>query len=82
MRFNRKKRCFEVINDTGLITDHVCGDSVREVKANGYLVAAAPDLLETLEEVLPFISNPIYPFHENAMVAQAEKAIAKAKGKK
>ena len=58
------------------------GISKAQARANARLIAAAPDLLETLEEVLPFISNPIYPFHENAMVAQAEKAIAKAKGKK
>ena len=52
LKFNEEYRCNEVVKEgRGVICDP-CGDSYEEAKANGRLIAAAPELLETLKKLL------------------------------
>lgn len=48
-----------------------------EDRANARLITSAPDLLEVLEESLPFIG---YGQHVPDIIAKVEAAISKAKG--
>lgn len=54
--------------------------SAEEAKANAYLVAAAPDLLKSLQEFLEIAE--LYPraFEWSREIAQAQAAIAKTQG--
>lgn len=49
------------------------------IKANGYLVKAAPEMLEALEESLNVLQNDL-PADLNYIVKQIHRAINKAKG--
>jgi hypothetical protein len=53
----------------------VRGRTLEEATANAHLIAAAPDLLEALEAVMPYIvGDKCVPWQK------AQSAIAKAKG--
>lgn len=60
----------------------ICGDNA----ANACLIAAAPDLLEALKDMLPFVINTCKSHIESRelwpeFVNKAKAAIAKAEGK-
>jgi hypothetical protein len=50
----------------------------REVKANAHLIAAAPDLLDALQELVPLIAAE-YPYQADVWLAKSRAAIKKAK---
>lgn len=50
-----------------------------DAEANANLIAAAPELLESLERFIAWVDKQNLPY-ESAMVRQAKSAIAKAKG--
>lgn len=73
----------------GAFADATSGDSPwepSEIEANARLIAAAPEMLEALEEFIRFIDLPPWAqpneiaCYRAAAVASAEAAIAKAKG--
>ena len=55
------------------VLDGYTKDAIKESIANANLIAAAPDLLEALEDIL---ANPDSRYHQD----KARAAIAKAKG--
>ena len=67
--------------------EHIDGITQDEMRANAHLIAAAPDLLEALEEVLDglgFLSGGDHELEgygiDEARGAEIRAAIAKAKG--
>lgn len=67
-------------NDDGNVAEVLC-DQVRITDpiaiANARLIAAAPDVLRSLEELLAYVETGAYP---SGMEKRARCAIAKAKG--
>lgn len=61
------------------IDGNSCENHPGEFEANAHLIAAAPELLEALEDLMFGAERGIQP-HENYIVA-ARAAIAKAEGK-
>jgi hypothetical protein len=64
---------------------HVGPSTKEEVKANAYLIAAAPDLFEALRLALPYIQDAYeYAFpdadHNENVLTIAREALAKANG--
>jgi len=60
-----------------------CGRKLAEADRIGYLLAAAPELLEALEEVAKLPIAPVYPDGpcvDKETMAEIRAAIAKAKG--
>lgn len=55
-------------------------DSVRRMKANARLIAAAPELLDTLQEVFNDLCQGAIPNADDSWWEKARAAIAKAKG--
>ena len=53
--------------------------SINEEEANAHLISAAPDLLETLQDICAMIVSPNDTRAD--ILAHAQKAIAKAEGK-
>ena len=70
--------------------EHIYGIGRDELIANARLIAAAPDMLEVLEQCAEYFSDKFayvdhdmdgtYPFEENQMLMLVRKAIAKAEG--
>lgn len=54
-----------------------CKDTDYNKKANAHLIAAAPELYESLEDVLGLITPE---FEQSPMVSFAKAALAKARG--
>jgi hypothetical protein len=71
----------ELFNEWPELDPNVHHISVAEAQANARLIAAAPDLLESLKEALSIIGNrlPVGSFTEAK--AKALAAIAKAEGR-
>jgi hypothetical protein len=65
----------------GQLIAHVIGDSAG-TQANAYLIAAAPDLYEALQELLHIYTSEAIPFpHEEELALDlARAALARAKG--
>ena len=57
----------------------VCDSATAENEANARLIAAAPELLEALIELIPLI-EVTFPKQQEVWLTQARAAIAKAKG--
>jgi len=86
-------RALEITHDGGLrriadVADHTGVESMPETRwqANALLMAAAPELLAALEDIVPqFESRIIWsgsnPEYAAAVTSEARAAIAKAKGK-
>lgn len=55
--------------------------SLENAHADAKLYAAAPDLLEALEECLNHLYNPFEPENQSSLYLMAKKAISKATGK-
>lgn len=55
-------------------------DAHAEAKANARLIAAAPDLLEVLEQFVAWVDAPSESAFSDSQLAAARAAIAKAKG--
>lgn len=53
--------------------------STEECEANAHLIAAAPELLEELSELVNLIAHE-YPAQQKTWLEGARKAIAKARG--
>lgn len=53
---------------------------VPEFEANARLIAAAPDLLEVLEQFVAWVDAPSESAFSDSQLAAARAAIAKAKG--
>ncbi|ACL06208.1 conserved hypothetical protein [Desulfatibacillum aliphaticivorans] len=73
---------FPVVSDTGLIPEGLAF-KYETTEANARLIAAAPDLLEALEDALKFLhgshTKSVGPT-EMQLCDQMEAAIAKARG--
>jgi hypothetical protein len=74
--FNSHTHTYQVVSDDGLIVAK-CGTGGSEVANDAKLIAAAPDLLEALEEILGWQS-----LAPKSVVERAHAAIAKVKGEK
>lgn len=65
------------------IGGHVLGESFddySEVEANARLIAAAPELLEALEQFVAWVDAPCESAFSDSQLASARAAIAKATG--
>lgn len=58
-----------------------CSASLDETHANAYLIAAAPEMLASLQSLLASMRAGEIDEADEAMVARARAAIAKAEGK-
>jgi hypothetical protein len=52
----------------------------EEVRANAHLIAAAPELLEVLENIIEGLDEAHYPTSMNEYIKKAKQAIKKATG--
>ena len=55
--------------------------SLDEIKANARLIAAAPDLLDSLSEIFDYAGGADSALHDEYVMDRARAAIAKAEGK-
>jgi hypothetical protein len=70
----------EIESESGIeIAEAYWLPNVSETRANARLVAAAPELLETLEEVRGFLETPSFQSAVGAL-PKIRSAIAKARG--
>jgi hypothetical protein len=67
------------------VTRHVGKQTNSEIEANARLIAAAPELYEALQNVLPYaqacIGLPECSWPADSVILQARAALAKARGK-
>lgn len=76
------RHAIRVVNDEGEVARVVCGGDVsrEEAEANARLIAAAPDLLATLEALLPAVGEFPRDPYTLGLVEDARAAIRKARG--
>lgn len=53
---------------------------IENEKANAHLIAAAPELLKALQDVLPHVANNYSSISRQRILKPLKEAIAKAKG--
>lgn len=71
-----------IYDETGLVA--ICGTTYRtkdEVRDNAQLIAAAPELLEMLEDLDAILSTALHNGHHD-LIERTKKILSKARGNK